>query len=247
MGADFGAQQILAYWSDIHAAGILPDDVSVLGFGGGSLSLMEYRIAIALGAPVGLVTGTQGTADQLLRDPGWSALPNLYPLPFDTATVRAFVVSANAPLDPAVQLEMARAIHQRYVVNRGDRLAENLRDWKTLPETYRKANIEQAKYALEILRTEGFAVGPASGQDRTIKDFPPGELERMATLEHGRWNMERLRDGWRYGPTRDDSRKIHNCLVSWADLPENIREYDREAIRAFPEILSKAGLELYRP
>ena len=75
---------------------------------------------------------------------------------------------------------------------------------------------------------------------------PDTEVERMAELEHGRWNIERLRDGWRYGRQRDDSRKIHDCLVSWHDLPDDIKRYDREAVRAFPEILEKAGLEVQR-
>jgi hypothetical protein len=68
----------------------------------------------------------------------------------------------------------------------------------------------------------------------------------MAELEHGRWNAERLRDGWRYGKKRDDSRKIHNYLVPWAELPDDIKVYDRGAVRAFPEILAKAGLEVRR-
>jgi hypothetical protein len=68
----------------------------------------------------------------------------------------------------------------------------------------------------------------------------------MAELEHGRWNVERLRDGWRFGKPRDDSRKLHDCLVPWNELPEEIKRYDRDAVRAFPEILAQAGLEIYR-
>lgn len=63
----------------------------------------------------------------------------------------------------------------------------------------------------------------------------------MAELEYGRWNVERLRGGWRSGKTRDDSRKIQNCLVPWKELPDAIKRYDREAVRAFPKILAKAG------
>jgi hypothetical protein len=76
--------------------------------------------------------------------------------------------------------------------------------------------------------------------------FTDNEVERMAELEHGRWNVERLRDGWRYGKQRDDAGKIHDCLVSWQELPDDIKRYDRDAVRAFPEILAKAGLELRR-
>ena len=58
--------------------------------------------------------------------------------------------------------------------------------------------------------------------------------------------MERLRDGWRYGKPRDDSRQLHDCLVSWNELTDDIKRYDRDAVRAFPEILAKAGLEVRR-
>jgi hypothetical protein len=49
---------------------------------------------------------------------------------------------------------------------------------------------------------------------------------------------ESLREGWRFGTIRDNAKKIHNCLVSWAKLPDDIREYGRNSIRAIPSILA---------
>lgn len=69
----------------------------------------------------------------------------------------------------------------------------------------------------------------------------------MAELEHGRWNVERVRDGWRQGNLRDNAKKIHDCIVPWNNLPEDIKHYDRAAVRQFPTILAKAGLEVSRP
>jgi hypothetical protein len=68
----------------------------------------------------------------------------------------------------------------------------------------------------------------------------------MAQMEHGRWNVERLRDGWRPGP-RDDQKRLHDCLATWADLPDKpIRDYDRDAVQALPKMLARAGWEVYR-
>jgi hypothetical protein len=174
----------------------------------------------------------------------------LFPLPPDAKTLRAFVVSDGCKFDPAVLDLMAQEFHARY---RADNLRkiqpDALKHWEHLPETYKKANTEQAAYAIRILEAAGFGVRPAKGTPVLFTDFKPGEIELMAQLEHGRWNIERLRDGWRPGP-RDDAKKLHNCLVAWKDLPtkpENVRLYDRNAVRAFPEILAKAGLEVYRP
>ena len=101
---------------------------------------------------------------------------------------------------------------------------------------------------MEILEAAGFEVRQADGDPLIFTGFDEEkDIEPMAELEHGRWNIERLRDSWRYSKTRDDSRKIHDCLVAWEDLPEDIKRYDRDAVRAFPEILARAGLEISRP
>jgi ppGpp synthetase/RelA/SpoT-type nucleotidyltranferase len=246
IGDDFSPEQILRNWSDIVAAGVKPQDVLLLGFGGGSLSAVEYRIALGLGASVGIVAGTGGSADELLADPLWSGLSNLYRLPFDSATVRAFVMPSDHDLDAAAQEKMAKAFHAKYVAGSSSRLPPNMRPWDKLEDTFKKANLEQAHYSVEILEAAGFECRKADGQPVILSNFTDDEVDRMAKLEHGRWNIERLRDGWRYGKTRDDSHKIHNCLVPWEELLEDIKDYDRTAVRAFPEILAQAGLEVRR-
>lgn len=51
--------------------------------------------------------------------------------------------------------------------------------------------------------------------------------EKIAEHIHDNWAAQRLRDGWVYGPERDDKNKRHPCLVPYADLPESEKEYDR--------------------
>ena len=120
--------------------------------------------------------------------------------------------------------------------------------WNQLQPTFKRANLEQAHYSVEIPEAAGFQVRPAVGAPVVFTGFDEkNDRGPMAKLEHGRWNIERLRDGWRYGKTSDDSRKIHNCLVAWEERPDDIRRYERDEVRAFPEILAKAGLEIIRP
>jgi hypothetical protein len=145
---------------------------------------------------------------------------------------------------------MAKAFHAHYISDNPGKLPENMRPWEKLKETYQTANLEQSKYAVEILRAAGFDVRSLTGKPDAITSFAgdacKADVERMAELEHGRWNIERLRAGWRFGIPRNNDKKIHDCLVAWEKLPDDIREYDRTSIRAFPEILSKAGLEVFR-
>lgn len=53
--------------------------------------------------------------------------------------------------------------------------------------------------------------------------------EQLAENAHDRWALQRLADGWQYGPSRDDAQKRHPCLIPYADLPEAEKAYDRQA------------------
>ncbi len=53
-----------------------------------------------------------------------------------------------------------------------------------------------------------------------------GEL--LARNTHDVWARQRLADGWRYGPRRDDGRREHPDLVAYDELPESERQYDRD-------------------
>ena len=53
--------------------------------------------------------------------------------------------------------------------------------------------------------------------------------ELLAKNAHEIWSRQRLQDGWRFGPHRDDSRKEHPCLVPYDELPDSEKQYDRLA------------------
>ena len=53
-------------------------------------------------------------------------------------------------------------------------------------------------------------------------------VEQMAKNVHEVWAAGRIVDGWAYGEKRDDEKKTHPCLVSYEELPESEKEYDRK-------------------
>ena len=245
----FTPAQVLESWTHVLAAGVKPEDVTVLGLGGGKISAFEYRLGLALNATVGVLAGENDAAADLLKDPLWQTKPGPLALPEDARTLRALVVRNGYDFSPEVLEQMGREFHERY---RQDNLhkakPDNLKPWKNLPATYRTANLKQAAYSVRILEAAGFDVRPAAGKPVIFTGFTDTEIELMAELEHGRWNIERLLDGWQYGQ-RDDEKKHHNCLVPWTELtdgPEGVKKYDRDAVRAFPEILATGGLEVHR-
>ena len=52
--------------------------------------------------------------------------------------------------------------------------------------------------------------------------------------------------GWVYDPERDHDRKISPYLVPYDELPEDVKEWDRQAVRVIPEVLALAKFEVYR-
>ncbi len=246
---EFSAVQVLRNWADILAAGIDPKSVYLIGIGGGPVSSIEYRVALALGASVGIVTGTGGSADALLSDALWAGQKNLFPLPRDPQTLRAFLIPADGTLKEDELLKMAQEFHLRYVGASTGKLPTNMKPWPKLDKTFQIANIEQARYSVEILESAGFGVRRVTRIPEIFTGFTDEEVELMSSMEHGRWNVERLHNGWRYSKDRNDDLKLHDCLIPWDILPDGedgVKKYDRDAVRKFPEILAKAGLEVFR-
>ena len=52
--------------------------------------------------------------------------------------------------------------------------------------------------------------------------------ERLAENAHDIYGRQRLAEGWRYGPARNDATKENPTLVPYKDLPESEKEYDRQ-------------------
>ena len=73
----------------------------------------------------------------------------------------------------------------------------------------------------------------------------PDGVRRLAEMEHGRWNAERLLLGWRYAEAKDVARRLSPFLVPWDALPPDIQDYDLQAIRGLPRTFREAGLEVW--
>ena len=56
---------------------------------------------------------------------------------------------------------------------------------------------------------------------------------------------ERILSGWQSGP-KDTARKITPYLVDYAELSEEIKDYDRDAVRNLPKLIAMAGGRIRR-
>lgn len=51
--------------------------------------------------------------------------------------------------------------------------------------------------------------------------------EQLAKNTHENWSQNRIKDGWKYGPKRDDLKKEHPGLIPYEELSESEKQYDR--------------------
>lgn len=70
--------------------------------------------------------------------------------------------------------------------------------------------------------------------------------ELMAENVHEVWAQTRLKQGWTYGPERNDAEKKHPRLVPYNQLPDDEKVYDRNtSIETLKFIISR-GFEIRR-
>lgn len=145
---------------------------------------------------------------------------------------------------------IARAIHEDYrrqALARGESPDTNPSTvpWERLPEELKESNRRQADHVAVKLRAVGRRADPLDGLPPAPFELAPADVERLAELEHDRWTAERLFDGWTYAPGEKDVEHLTSpSLVPWAELSEDVRELDRDAVRGLPAFLAAAGLRV---
>lgn len=70
--------------------------------------------------------------------------------------------------------------------------------------------------------------------------------ESLARNAHEVWARQRLADGWRLGPVRDDRLKLHPCLVPYEELPESEKQYDRNAALETLKMIIALGYQIVK-
>ena len=78
--------------------------------------------------------------------------------------------------------------------------------------------------------------------DDVVLDKELTELtEEIAENVHDVWAKGRIKDGWKYGSTRNDEKKETPCLVPYSELSEEEKEYDRNTAMETLKLIIKLG------
>jgi voltage-gated potassium channel Kch len=125
-------------------------------------------------------------------------------------------------------------------------------DWRALPDDLRVPNRRAVAHIRAKADAAGFDVGGwLHNEARRAQDLPadaaarfvsqdPAFVRRMAELEHRRWTIDRLLNGWRRGPARDDVARRHPMLAPFEELQSEEMAKDDTIVRVTQAILSGA-------
>lgn len=69
-------------------------------------------------------------------------------------------------------------------------------------------------------------------------------VEYLAKNTHESWAKQRISDGWKYGPNRNDDKKEHPCLIPYEELSEEEKEYDRITSTETIKLIIKLGYKI---
>lgn len=147
---------------------------------------------------------------------------------------------------------LAFALHEEYFRLRGrfrnsDRKDISNRPWESLPESVREANRRQVDLIGGYLEAIGCELSVLWDWTEEVLQFSRSEVESLSKMKHERWCDEKIDQGWKYSPGRQDpNARLHPALLPWNDLPETRRERNRVVIRQLPKFLARAGLKVSR-
>lgn len=85
---------------------------------------------------------------------------------------------------------------------------------------------------------------PVDTSDIILSEDILNLAEIIAKNVHEVWSTERIKEGWTYGPVRDDVKKTTPCLVPYEELPESEKEYDRKTAFETLKLLIKLGYKI---
>lgn len=140
-------------------------------------------------------------------------------------------------------------------------------DYQQLPAHEQEQNRAFVRDIAGKLAAIGYVMLPVRGEAVPF-DFPQGDLDLLAEMEHDRWMKLKIAAGWRWGAERDNVRQLHPALILWrplgdeerarrftaeelaaigpGEIPESEKHKDRDLVRGIPAILARSGFAVVK-
>jgi len=146
---------------------------------------------------------------------------------------------------------LARELHAAYLVGveSGEKAEKNdpsLVPWEKLSEYTKEKNRNQADYIPIMLNKAGYRIIPLRDWNAVDFKIEDEDVKIMGPLEHARWCQEKISEGWKNGPDKDDELKTNPNLVPWEDLRTDGINKNEKFIHDLPKVLARAGFQIER-
>lgn len=106
---------------------------------------------------------------------------------------------------------------------------------------------ESQNYMVQVLQSVGdYNPQPIKLGDITLTDELLELREAIAENAHDVWANARIKEGWSYGPERDETNKTHPDLIPYSALPDSEKEYDRLMALDTIKLVKKLGFEIIK-
>jgi serine phosphatase RsbU (regulator of sigma subunit) len=142
-------------------------------------------------------------------------------------------------------IEMIKAAgNKEETTQLNERLKLNPANFDDLSEEMKLSNIDNAYHIPTKLLSIGYKIQYKFEKDVEVPllVLTEHEIETMARIEHDRWCWERRLAGWSFAKVRDNTRKLHNCLIPFDNLPEEEKGKDRDLVGLIPSLLKDINL-----
>ena len=103
---------------------------------------------------------------------------------------------------------------------------------------------DSSNYLVTISNHSQYEPQPLDLSDVDLEPELEELREAIAENAHEVWARERKREGWTYGPRRDDEKKLHPDMRPYHLLPESEKNYDRQMAINTIKLVKKLGWEL---
>ncbi|MEE1336935.1 RyR domain-containing protein [Methanobrevibacter sp.] len=119
-------------------------------------------------------------------------------------------------------------------------------DFEDLPDYIKYSNYKQTDFLVKILTELGYNVVDKEAPGEAIDAFDEDELRFLAKREHNAWYKLKVNLGWKYGPARDNDKKINPNLVEWDILDVKTKEINKRTFRNLPYLCNKVDLKIVK-
>ena len=108
--------------------------------------------------------------------------------------------------------------------------------------TFENAWKESQHYMVRVLQSvDEYVPQPINLDNISLGEELNELIEAIAENAHDVWAVARMKEGWTYGPVRDDVKKQHPDLIPYSALPDSEKEYDRLMAANTIKLVRKLG------